>query len=66
VPFDKRIWIMPDVLVPETYRDWQQGHDAALAAAMAHMGKREQSDSSWYNPWQRSSQKKKWEPFWRR
>ncbi len=32
-PQDQRPWIFPDLLVPDTFADWQAGRDPALAAA---------------------------------
>lgn len=65
-PLDKRIWTMPDVLVPLRFADWVTGRDAAMESAFAHVDDRaldELSDSrTMYRD--RPSQKVEWKPFW--
>src|SRR5690242_20047627 len=36
-PYDKRIWTMPDVMVPLRFADWTAGRDQAMEAAFAHI-----------------------------
>ncbi|MDR7118149.1 hypothetical protein [Caulobacter sp. BE254] len=65
-PLDKRIWTMPDVLVPLRFADWTAGRDAAMEAACAHVDNRTLDDLSeartLYSD--RPSQKAEWKPFW--
>jgi hypothetical protein len=65
-PLDKRIWTMPDVLVPLRFADWAAGRDAAMEAALAHIDNRTLDDLSeartMYSD--RPSQKTEWKPFW--
>ena len=65
-PDDKRIWTMPDVLVPLRFADWAAGRDAAMEAAFIHVDDRTLDDLSemrtfYFN---RPSQKAEWKPFW--
>ncbi len=66
-PQDQRPWIFPDLLVPETFADWQAGRDPALAAAVEHgtsLAPDELSrDRIFY--FRRASQQQAWNPFWR-
>ncbi|SFK67852.1 hypothetical protein [Caulobacter sp. UNC279MFTsu5.1] len=65
-PLDKRIWTMPDVLVPLRFADWAAGRDAAMEAAFAHIDNRTLDELSeartLYSD--RPSQKTEWKPFW--
>lgn len=65
-PLDKRIWTMPDVLVPHRFADWAAGRDAAMEAALSHVDDRTLDDLSeartMYS--NRPSQKAEWKPFW--
>ena len=65
-PLDKRVWTMPDVLVPLRFADWAAGRDAAMEAAFAHADNRTLDDLSeartLYSD--RPSQKTEWKPFW--
>jgi hypothetical protein len=65
-PFDKRIWTMPDVLVPLRFADWTAGRDAAMEAAFAHVNDQPLDDLSEQrtNYYARPSQKTEWKPFW--
>lgn len=65
-PFDKRDWISPDLPAPPAYRDYVDGRDAALAAALAHEADPVTDD--WrgrvVSPWDRESQKQDWRFFY--
>ena len=65
-PGDKRIWTMPDVLVPLRFADWAAGRDAAMEAAFAHVDDRTLDDLSELRTFyfHRPSQKAEWKPFW--
>jgi hypothetical protein len=65
-PYDKRIWTMPDVLVPLRFADWAAGRDAAMEAAFAHVDDRKLDDLSESHTmyFARPSQKVEWKPFW--
>jgi hypothetical protein len=65
-PLDKRIWTMPDVLVPLRFADWAAGRDAAMEAALAHIDNRTLDDLSEARTmyFDRPSQKTEWKPFW--
>lgn len=66
-PTDQRSWIMPDLLVPETFADWAAGRDPALEAALSQPFEAKDNDLSrarvFY--YERDSQKADWKPFWR-
>jgi hypothetical protein len=66
-PQDQRPWIFPDLLVPDTFAEWQEGRDAALAAAIEHRTSAAPDELSreriFY--FRRTSQQGTWEPFWR-
>ncbi len=66
VPFDERVWIMPDVYVPRTYEEWIAGHDKGLEVALTHETDLGESDPQWFSMWARASQAETWVPFWRR
>ncbi|WP_447757003.1 hypothetical protein [Sphingopyxis fribergensis] len=65
-PMDNRPWIMPDLIVPELFSDWQAGKDPALDLALRHRPDRIVSeldmDRVFY--FGRASQSAKWNPFW--
>jgi hypothetical protein len=65
-PLDKRIWTMPDVLVPLRFADWIAGRDAAMEAAFAHVDDRTLDELSELRTMysDRPSQKAEWKPFW--
>jgi len=65
-PYDKRIWTMPDVLVPLRFADWTAGQDRAMEAAFAHVNDKPLDDLSEQhtNYSDRPSQKMEWKPFW--
>jgi len=65
-PFDKRIWTMPDVLVPLKFADWVAGRDDAMEAAFAHVDERALDELSELRTmyFDRPSQKAEWKPFW--
>ena len=64
-PQDRRPWIMPDILIPNVYADWEAGRDPALEVAMTQRAEPEdelnRSRIFFYN---RPSQKAEWKPFW--
>lgn len=65
-PQDQRPWIFPDLLVPETFADWQAGRDQVLAAAVEHRtgiaADELARDRIFY--FRRASQQQAWGPFW--
>lgn len=65
-PLDKRIWTMPDLMVPLRFADWAAGRDVAMEAAFAHVDDRTLDDLSeartMYSD--RPSQTAEWKPFW--
>jgi hypothetical protein len=65
-PYDKRIWTMPDVMVPLRFADWKAGRDQAMEAAFAHVSDQPLDDLSEQhtNYFERPSQKTEWKPFW--
>ena len=65
-PYDKRIWTMPDVMVPLRFADWTAGQDRAMEAAFAHVNDKPLDDLSEQhtNYSDRPSQKMEWKPFW--
>ncbi len=63
-PFDDRVTIMPDVLIPSVFKDYLAGRDAALEAALAHKDQRPFDDALLTTPWTRGSQGQAWKPFW--
>jgi len=65
-PYDKRIWTMPDLLVPLRFADWTVGRDRAMEAAFAHVSDQPLDDLSEQhtNYSDRPSQKMEWKPFW--
>jgi hypothetical protein len=66
-PYDKRIWTMPDLLVPLRFADWTAGRDRAMEAAFAHVNDQPLDDlgDQHTNYSDRPSQKAEWKPFWR-
>lgn len=64
-PQDQRPWIFPDLLVPETFADWQAGRDQVLAAAVEHRtgiaADELARDRIFY--FRRASQQQAWGPF---
>jgi hypothetical protein len=65
-PYDKRIWTMPDVLVPLRFADWTAGRDQAMEAAFAHVNDQPFDDLSELHTmyFERPSQNAEWKPFW--
>jgi hypothetical protein len=65
-PYDKRIWTMPDVMVPLQFADWTAGRDRAMEAAFSHVNDQPLDDLSEQhtNYSKRPSQKMEWKPFW--
>ncbi|MBW8742825.1 MAG: hypothetical protein JF628_00490, partial [Sphingomonas sp.] len=65
-PYDKRIWTMPDILVPLRFADWTAGRDRAMEAAFSHVNDQPLDDLSEQhtNYSERASQKMEWKPFW--
>jgi len=65
-PYDKRIWTMPDVMVPLRFADWTAGRDQAMEAAFAHVNDQPLDDLSEQHTAysERPSQKGEWKPFW--
>lgn len=65
-PQDQRPWIFPDLLVPDTFADWQAGRDPVLAAAINHRTSAAPDELSreriFY--FRRPSQQGTWAPFW--
>lgn len=65
-PQDEREWIIPDLLVPSTFDDWQSGRDPALDAALSHQLGAPADDLArdriFY--FRRRSQNQQWKPFW--
>ena len=66
-PQDQRPWIAPDILVADTFEDWRDGRDRALAAALTHQTDAAADELSrdriFY--FRRASQVRAWSPFWR-
>ncbi|MDH3216084.1 MAG: S41 family peptidase [Candidatus Krumholzibacteria bacterium] len=63
-PFDKRIWLLPDIPAPPTFADYVAGRDAALDAALSHSPVRKTSDEARVvTPWARPSQQAGWQFF---
>jgi hypothetical protein len=65
-PQDRRMWIMPDLPVPQLFEDWRAGRDRALDVALAH---RTASPADFFDNdrifyFARESQKAAWKPFW--
>ena len=65
-PHDDRQWILPDLPVPATSRNWKTGDDPALELALTHrtdaVGDQLRRDSIFY--FRRPSQNRAWRPFW--
>jgi hypothetical protein len=66
-PMDRRPWIMPDLLVAETFADWAAGRDPALEAALGQPFDGQDNDLGGARVfyYERDSQKADWKPFWR-
>ncbi len=66
-PQDQRPWILPDLPVADTFEDWRNGRDRALAAALAHQTDAAADELSrdrvFY--FRRASQLRPWSPYWR-
>lgn len=65
-PYDKRIWTMPDIMVPLRFADWTAGRDRAMEAAFAHVDDQPLDDlgEQHTNYSDRPSQEMEWKPFW--
>lgn len=64
MPFDDRIWLLPDIPAPSTFAEYAVGQDHALEAALAHDPKREATDDGLTaTPWARPSQQTGWRFF---
>lgn len=65
-PYDKRIWTVPDMLVPLRFADWTAGRDQAMEAAFAHINDQPFDDLSELHTMysERPSQNAEWKPFW--
>jgi C-terminal processing protease CtpA/Prc len=62
-PPDKRIWILPDLPVPNLFTDWAAGRDPVLDMALSHTVSGPTDDRTFF--FSRASQKGDWRPFWR-
>ena len=64
MPFDDRIWLLPDIPAPPTFTDYLAGRDAALEAALSHRPKQvDTNDDLLATPWERLSQQAGWRFF---
>ena len=64
IPFDSRIWLLPDIPAPPTFGAYVAGRDEALEAALSHVPARKTSDDRYVAaPWQRESQQAGWRCF---
>ena len=59
-PDDKRRWIYPDIPVQENFNDWLNGHDGAIAAALAYKQDTGHEITPPVSRWTRASQDGAW------
>ncbi|MDJ0749547.1 MAG: S41 family peptidase [Woeseiaceae bacterium] len=62
-PFDKRIWILPDVPAAQTYADFIAGRDPGLEIALKIQPEEIPDDLAEAAPWNRNSQTAGWRFF---
>jgi hypothetical protein len=66
-PQDTRPWLVPDVLVPDTFAEWSAGRDPALELARTETvdAPADELASERVFYFRRASQSRAWTPFWR-